>query len=94
MSNIVDGEVIRHAPQQARARASVEKIEDATRQLLRDPEIGRDRFTTAQVAELADLSIGTIYRYFADRTRLLEHVWSDRQDTVMPAEESSTATTK
>jgi AcrR family transcriptional regulator len=94
MSNIVDGEVIRHAPQQARARASVEKIEDATRQLLRDPKIGRDRFTTAQVAELAGLSIGTIYRYFADRTRLLEHVWSDRQDIVMPAEESSTATTK
>jgi AcrR family transcriptional regulator len=94
MPDIADAESFRHAPQQVGARASVEKIEGATRQLLRDPEIGRDRFTTAQVAKLADLSIGTIYRYFADRTRLLEHVWPDRQDTVMPAEESFIAITR
>jgi AraC-like DNA-binding protein len=94
MPNIADAEVFRHAPQQGRSRASVERIEDATRQLLQDPEIGRDRFTTAQVAELAHLSIGTIYRYFADRTGLLEHVWPNRQDTVMPAEEPSTAATR
>ena len=42
---------------------------------------GRDRFTTADIAAEAGVSIGTIYRYFADRVAILDHVWPNRRDT-------------
>ena len=51
--------VTRHPPKQTRSYATIAKIEDATRLVLQDPLVGRDRFTTALVAELAGVSIGT-----------------------------------
>ncbi|MFM9920887.1 TetR/AcrR family transcriptional regulator [Lacisediminihabitans sp. H27-G8] len=85
-THLIGNGLIRNPPQQGRSRATLERIEAAARQLLRDPEIGRDRFTTAQVARGADVSIGTLYRYFDDRTAILEHVWPERQDAAMPPE--------
>jgi AcrR family transcriptional regulator len=41
-------------------------------------EKGRDRFSTTAVAEQAGVSIGTLYRYYADRVDLLDVVDPDR----------------
>lgn len=76
----------RHAPKQGRAQLTLDKIELAIKTVLSDPNIGRDRFTTAQVAELAGVSIGSVYRYFTDRTAMLEYIWPERGDTYLPAE--------
>jgi AcrR family transcriptional regulator len=78
--------ITRVDPQQRRSVATLEKIELAIKTVLRDSEVGRDRFTTAQVAEVAGVSIGTVDRYFSDRTAMLEHVWPDRADTYFSAE--------
>lgn len=77
---------VRHPPKQFRSHATIAKIETATRRALQDPGVGRDRFTTAQVAELAGVSIGTIYRYFPDRVALLDFVWPDRGDVTLPSD--------
>lgn len=70
--------VIRNEPQQKRAAARVEAIKKAAITLYNDPAIGRDRFTTAQVADLAGCSIGSVYRYFTDRVALLDAIAPDR----------------
>ncbi|WP_213817042.1 TetR/AcrR family transcriptional regulator [Glaciihabitans sp. dw_435] len=79
---VVDG-YTRREPVQSRAYATLGKIEDAIRAVLCDPDIGRDRFSTGQVAELAGVSIGTVYRYFPDRRAMLEHIWPERADTYL-----------
>jgi AcrR family transcriptional regulator len=79
--------VTRLVPIQPRARATLQKLEQAIRAVLRDPDIGRDRFTTMQVAELAGVSIGTAYRYFPDREAMLEHIWPNRGETYLPPDE-------
>jgi AcrR family transcriptional regulator len=64
----------------------VKKLEQAISAVLRDPEIGRDLFATTQVAVLAGVSIGTVYRYFLDRAAMVDRVWPDRKDTFLLAE--------
>ncbi|MFM9921307.1 TetR/AcrR family transcriptional regulator [Lacisediminihabitans sp. H27-G8] len=73
---------IRHPPQQVRSRATFENIEQAARDVLASE--GRDRFTTAQVAASAGVSIGTLYRYFPDRVAILDHVWPERESPYPP----------
>jgi AcrR family transcriptional regulator len=58
----------RKSPRQARARATVEAIVEATTQLLLDE--GYDRFTTARAAERAGVSIGSLYQYFPNKAAL------------------------
>jgi AcrR family transcriptional regulator len=77
---------LRNLPMQSRAQFTLRQIEGAIRAVLSDPEIGRDRFTTNQVAQLAQVSIGTIYRYFPDRVAMLDHVWPHRESGHLPAE--------
>jgi hypothetical protein len=84
---IVD-DSLRNPLKQQRSVQRVEAMEDAIRQLLRDPAVGRDRFTTAQVAELSGSSIGSVYRYFPNRRAMLDRVWPDRPGTYLPAEET------
>lgn len=57
------------APQQARAKATVDAIVEATGQVL-----GRRSFketTTAEVAARAGVSVGSLYQYFPDKQALI-----------------------
>jgi AcrR family transcriptional regulator len=60
----------RKKPRQARAHATVNAILTATTQVL-DRE-GLDAATTTRVAEVAGVSIGTLYQYFSHRDAILE----------------------
>lgn len=74
---------LRHTPVQARGQKRLDEILVAARKALAIH--GRDRFTTAQVADLAGASIGTVYRYFPDRVAILDVIFPDREQT-LPAE--------
>lgn len=73
MSNITE---IRNVPVQHRSAARLAALETAARNVIN--EVGRDAFTTAQVAERAGVSIGTVYRYFVNKIAILDHVWPNR----------------
>jgi hypothetical protein len=73
---------LRVHPVQRRAVEQLETIEAAARKVLETK--GRDRFTTSDVAALAEVSIGTVYRYFPDRIAILDRVWPDRRDDKLP----------
>jgi AcrR family transcriptional regulator len=79
-------DILRNKPVQERSQARLEQILDAAREALADPAMGRDRFTTADVARISGCSIGTVYRYFPDRIAILDRVWPDRADGVLPLE--------
>lgn len=55
---------------QARARATVDAILEASARILIDA--GWDGLSTNRVAELAGVSIGSLYEYFRDRHALIE----------------------
>ena len=78
--------MIRHPPKQPRSSVTLEKLRSAIAAVLRDPTIGRDRITTKDVAALAGVSIGTVYRYFPDRLAMIDDVWPSRRDTFLPTE--------
>ncbi|WP_370249771.1 TetR/AcrR family transcriptional regulator [Nocardioides sp.] len=59
----------RRTPRQDRARERVERILDAAMGLLR--EHGLTGFTMSAVAERSEMSLGSLYRYFADREALI-----------------------
>ncbi|MDN6860115.1 TetR/AcrR family transcriptional regulator [Pseudomonas sp. CAN2814] len=62
----------RRLPRQARAMEKVELILEASRRILdRD---GLDGFTTNHVAELAGVSVGTLYQYFPNKDRVLDEL--------------------
>ena len=71
---------LRNTPIQNRSQSRLTTIEDAARAAL--AELGRDRLTTASIAERANCSIGTVYRYFPDRVAILDHIWPDRDEGV------------
>jgi len=60
---------LRVEPAQERSLARIDTLLDAAAAVV--DEVGFDRLTTAQVAELSGASIGTVYRYFPDRIALL-----------------------
>jgi AcrR family transcriptional regulator len=60
----------RKKPRQARAHATVNAILEATTQVL-DRE-GLDAATTTRVADVAGVSIGTLYQYFSHRDAILD----------------------
>ncbi len=62
------GDGTRLSPRQRRAEETVDVLLEAAAQVL-DGE-AEDRFTTNHVAERAGYSIGTLYRYFADKRAL------------------------
>lgn len=62
--------IIRNEPVQARSAARLTALLDAAAQVVH--EIGYERLTTAMVAERAEASIGTVYRYFPDRIAVLQ----------------------
>lgn len=58
----------RKSPRQARAKATVDAIVEASTQVLLDA--GYDRFTTARAAERAGVSVGSLYQYFPNKSAL------------------------
>src|SRR5689334_13925615 len=60
----------RKQPRQARSRATVTAVLDAMIRIL-DRE-GPDAATTTRVAEVAGISIGTLYQYFSHRDAILD----------------------
>jgi AcrR family transcriptional regulator len=59
----------RKQPRQARAQATVNAILEATIQVF-DRE-GEDAATTTRIAEIAGVSVGTLYQYFSHRDAIL-----------------------
>ena len=70
--------ILRNNPQQERARTTVAQLEEAAKIVLET--IGRDKFSTADIAAQSGRSIGTVYRYWPNRHAVLEHIWPDRAD--------------
>jgi AcrR family transcriptional regulator len=60
----------RNQPQQPRSRATVGVIMDAAIRVL-DRE-GLEALTTSRVAEVAGVSVGTLYQYFAHRDAIID----------------------
>lgn len=59
----------RRIPRQARSRASIDALLDATAHLLR--EAGYEALTTNHIAERAGVSIGTLYQFFPGKEALV-----------------------
>lgn len=62
----------RKQPRQARSRALVEAILDATERVLAHE--GPDAASTTRIAEVAGVSVGSLYQYFPSREALLAAV--------------------
>jgi AcrR family transcriptional regulator len=60
----------RNQPRQPRSRATVSVILDAAIRVL--DQDGWDALTTSRVAEVAGVSVGTLYQYFAHREAIVE----------------------
>ena len=70
-------------PRQARSRATVEAILEATAQVLRRD--GLEGCTTGRIAERAGVSVGTLYQYFGNKealyNALIDRLLDDRVAT-------------
>jgi len=71
----------RKQPRQARSRATVTAILEATIRIL-DRE-GADAATTTRIAEVAGISIGTLYQYFSHRDAILDALQDREFDRAM-----------
>lgn len=72
---------MRKEPRQARSRATVDAIVQAGARVLGDR--GWAGFTTNKVAEVAGVSIGSLYQYFPDKLSLIEAVRSHHFEDVL-----------
>jgi AcrR family transcriptional regulator len=72
---------MRKQPAQARSRATVDAILEAGAQVLADK--GRAGFNTNKVAEVAGVSIGSLYQYFPDKLSLIEAIRKRHLDDVL-----------
>lgn len=70
MNHRRQGRIARNRPKQSRSRATVSAILDAMIRVL-DQE-GYEAATTTRVAEVAGVSIGTLYQYFSNRDAILD----------------------
>lgn len=69
-TTLIDALPLRERPSQARAHRTLLGILTASWKLVADG--GVHALSTAAVAQAADVPIGTVYRYFADRNALIE----------------------
>jgi len=60
----------RKPPQQSRARVTVAAILEATIRVLEQE--GAEAATTSRIAEVAGVSVGTLYQYFANRDAIVD----------------------
>ena len=70
----------RKSPKQSRSKAIVDAIFEATVRIL--PQIGSHGITTKKIADLAGISVGSLYQYFPNK----ESVLGGLMDLVMSAE--------
>ena len=70
MSKRHESNPARKGPKQQRAKATVEAILDATVRVLERE--GSDAATTSRIAEVAGVSVGTLYQYYANRDAILD----------------------
>jgi AcrR family transcriptional regulator len=66
---------VRREPRQARSRATVAAIREAAARVL--VAEGYERATTNRIAEVAGVSIGTLYQYFDSRDAVLDALAAD-----------------
>ncbi len=74
----------RKKPQQARSRQTWDSILDAAESLL--VEEGYDDLTTNQIAEEADVSVGSVYQYFPNKEAIVQTIidrFSERQYEIL-----------
>ena len=75
---------LRNVPTQARSRERLRKVLDAAEELLSSD--GAKAFTTARVAAVAGIPVGSVYHYFPDKEAIVEALalryWSDFEDLV------------
>jgi AcrR family transcriptional regulator len=74
---------MRKEPRQERARATVEAILEAAARIL--DRQGWGGFTTNAVAEVAGVSIGSLYQYFPNKLALVEAILRRHFDDVLSA---------
>jgi AcrR family transcriptional regulator len=72
---------MRKAPRQARSRATIDAMLDAAAHILGDR--GWTGLTTNAVAEIAGVSIGSLYQYFPNKLALIEAVRRRHFDEVL-----------
>jgi AcrR family transcriptional regulator len=70
MSRRATPKAARKPPQQSRSRVTVSTILDAAVRIM-DRE-GADAATTTRIAEVAGVSVGTLYQYFGNRDSILD----------------------
>jgi AcrR family transcriptional regulator len=74
----------RNPPNQTRSRERLIRVLDAADEVL--AEDGVQAFTTTRIALIADLPIGSIYRFYPDKDAIVEALavryWSDFEDLV------------
>lgn len=68
----------RPAPQQARARATVAKIQEAAKEIL--VESGPQGLNTNAIAERAGVNVATLYNYYPDKFAVLVHLFSEFEE--------------
>ncbi len=69
---------LKKQPLQARSQFTVNQIKEAAARVLRDQ--GRAGFNTNRVAEIAGVSIGTLYQYFPSKEVLIAELKRDHFD--------------
>ena len=71
----------RKAPVQARSRAMVEQILDAAARVLATS--GYAQMSTNRIAEEAEVSVGSLYRYFADKEEIFDQLRQRAADEII-----------
>ncbi|WP_022956445.1 TetR/AcrR family transcriptional regulator [Perlucidibaca piscinae] len=71
---------MRKRPQQERSRQMVESLIDATEQCI--ARHGLDGTTTPRIAEIAGVSVGSLYQYFDDKEGLIEALITRQADLI------------
>lgn len=71
---------MRKEPATAKGQETLDRVRAASRKAIAG--FGRDAFTTSDVAELAGVSIGTVYSFYEDRVDILDDLWPDRPQEI------------
>ncbi|WP_199031231.1 MULTISPECIES: TetR/AcrR family transcriptional regulator [Ralstonia] len=74
----MDQSLVRRQPCQVRSREKVELILEATIEIL-DKE-GLEALTTNRIAEVAGISIGTLYQYFSNKQQVVDELAQRESD--------------